>query len=198
MCVTAPPTGPVTAVAADTSMMLTFNAPATSGARAYEIRYRPSVPLDDQSFGDGIPADSPPMPGQAGVAQTVKLTGLKAQTLYYVGVRTLNACGEPSTGEFASAITTKQKFTTLHGCFVATAAYGSSMEPDVALLRRFRDRALLKSPLGQLLVGIYYATSPPLAAAISTDERLRSLSRDALRPAVALARAWLLSEDVGR
>jgi hypothetical protein len=81
---------------------------------------------------------------------------------------------------------------------VATAAFGSPMEPDVALLRRFRDRALLPSPLGALAVAVYYAHSPPLADAIASDERLRALARRVLAPAVALARAWLLTEDSRR
>jgi hypothetical protein len=83
----------------------------------------------------------------------------------------------------------------LHGCFIATAAWGSPLEPDVALLRRFRDGALLRSPIGQLLTGIYYATSPPLARAIASDERLRAAARSLLGPAVALARWWDLLHD---
>jgi len=49
------------------------------------------------------------------------------------------------------------------GCFVATAAYGSSMEPQVTILRKFRDRYLLPNPLGNALVDFYYKCSPPLA-----------------------------------
>jgi hypothetical protein len=138
------------------------------------------------------------MVGNPGQSQTVQLTGLKGETLYYIGVRTLNPCGEPSLAQFATATTGKQKFVTLSGCFIATAAYGTDMEPDVELLRKFRDRALLKSPLGQLAVAVYYAHSPPLARAISTNEELRSLARRALRPAVALARAWLSLDSAGR
>ncbi len=192
-CTPASPTGSVSAAPAATSIALSFVAPA--GARQYEIRYRSSTPLDDGNFSDGIPAEAPPNPGLPGAMQTVQLTGLKAQTLYYLGVRALNACGQPSAGQFASASTTPQKFVTLHGCFVATAAWGSPMEPSVALLRRFRDRALLPSGVGRLAVAAYYALSPPLAAAISSDERLRALARRVLAPAVLLARAWLLFED---
>ena len=139
-CTTPMPSGALTAKPADTSITISFTAPAaaTSGAlgaaRAYDIRYRPDMPLDDAGFSDGIPADTPPLPATPGTTQTVTLTGLKAQTLYYVGVRTVNACGGFSTANFASATTTQQQFVTLHGCFVATAAYGSPMEPDVALV----------------------------------------------------------------
>ena len=36
-------------------------------------------------------------------------------------------------------MTPSQKFTQLSGCFIATAAYGSEMEPQVAALRSLRD-----------------------------------------------------------
>ena len=197
----APPTA-MAATAADTTVTLQFSAPASTDAldrpRRYEIRYQPKTPLDDASFGSGIPADMPPAPSAPGVAQTATLTGLKAETLYYIGIRAINACGQPSTGAFAAATTQKQKFVVLHGCFIATAAYGSAMQSDVELLRRFRDGALLRSPLGRLAVASYYALSPPLAAVIATDERLRAAARRALAPAVALARGWLLSEHRAR
>jgi hypothetical protein len=186
--------------AADTTITLTFTAPTWTDAldrpRRYDIRYQAKTPLDDATFTGGIPADMPPAPGAPSVA--TMLTGLKAETLYYVGVRAINACGQPGAAAFTSATTGKQKFVVLHGCFVATAAFGSPMQDDVDLLRRFRDGALLRSPLGRLAVAAYYALSPPLAHAIAADERLRAGARRALKPAVALARGWLLSQHRAR
>jgi hypothetical protein len=190
------PPGSVQASASDTKITLDFVAPASTDAydraRRYEIRYQPRVPLDDGSWSSGIPADRPPAPGAAGVNQEAKITGLKALTTYSVGIRAINACGQAGPGAYVMTSTQKQQFAVLHGCFVATAAYGSAMQPDVALLRQFRDGALLGSPLGQLAVASYYALSPPLARAIASDERLRAAARRALAPAVALARGWLL------
>jgi hypothetical protein len=99
---------------------------------------------------------------------------------------------------FTSASTLKQKFVVLHGCFIATAAFGSAMAKELDLLRAMRDRALLTNPLGRLAVAGYYAMSPPIARAIATDERLRAGARTVLAPAVALAHAWLLSEHRAR
>lgn len=69
-------------------------------------------------------------------------------------------------------------------CFVATAAYGSYMAPEVKLLRNFRDQYLLKFAPGRALVRWYYATSPEYADMIANDEQLRGLARAGLAPVV--------------
>jgi hypothetical protein len=85
--------------------------------------------------------------------------------------------------------TPRQKFATIDGCFIATAAYGSDLAPDVQLLRGVRDRYLAPSALGRALVRMYYASSPPLAKIIAKSEPLRASARAFLRPIVAAARA---------
>jgi len=72
------------------------------------------------------------------------------------------------------------------GCFIATAAYGSYLEPHVATLRAFRDEQLLTNTAGQLFVKLYYATSPPIADYIAERDWLRSIVRGALYPLVQL------------
>jgi len=46
-------------------------------------------------------------------------------------------------------------------CFIATAAYGSAMEPQVKLLRQFRDRFMLANTAGKTFVHLYYIYPPP-------------------------------------
>ena len=47
-----------------------------------------------------------------------------------------------------------------HGCYVATAVYGSYDCPEVWTLRRFRDQVLAKTWYGRLFIHLYYAVSP--------------------------------------
>jgi hypothetical protein len=58
------------------------------------------------------------------------------------------------------------------GCFIASAAYGSSLEPEVNVLRAFRDRYLLSHRPGQALVTLYEQCSPAVAEFIAKHESL--------------------------
>jgi hypothetical protein len=71
-------------------------------------------------------------------------------------------------------------------CFIATAAYGSPMAPDVIMLREFRDHFLETTHWGQTLVKIYYYLSPPVALLISKSDRLGAITRFLLKPIVYL------------
>ena len=76
------------------------------------------------------------------------------------------------------------------GCFIATASYGSPMEPHVKLLRQFRDRFLFTNGAGRTFVLLYYAHSPPIAKFISGHESLRIVVRWTLLPLVGMS--WCL------
>jgi hypothetical protein len=69
-------------------------------------------------------------------------------------------------------------------CFIATAAFGSTMAPDVLTLRQFRDKWLLSNTPGQAFVSVYYNVSPPIADFIAKHEGLRMVTRIALAPVV--------------
>jgi len=71
-------------------------------------------------------------------------------------------------------------------CFIATAAYGSPMEPHVRILREFRDRYLITCRIGRAFVSAYYRHSPPLARLIASNVLFRWMVRTALLPIVGL------------
>jgi uncharacterized repeat protein (TIGR01451 family) len=79
------------------------------------------------------------------------------------------------------------------GCFIATAAYGSYLDPHVRRLRRFRDETLMQSQSGRALVSWYYEFSPPVAAFIEQNEFLKSITRIMLTPLVLAVEAPVLS-----
>lgn len=64
-----------------------------------------------------------------------------------VVARYLNAQSQEASGE-------------KHGCFVATAVYGSYDCPEVWMLRRFRDQTLQRSGVGRAFIRLYYGVSP--------------------------------------
>jgi polyhydroxybutyrate depolymerase len=79
------------------------------------------------------------------------------------------------------------------GCFIATAAYGTSTTEQLDVLREFRDVVLLKSTLGSRLVGIYYQVSPPIADFISRHDVVRTVVRELLIDPVV----WLVEATGG-
>ena len=70
------------------------------------------------------------------------------------------------------------------GCFIATAAYGSYLDPNVQVLRDFRDDVLLTNTVGRKLVHVYYSNSPRFADYIARHDGARTATRLALTPVV--------------
>jgi hypothetical protein len=65
-----------------------------------------------------------------------------------------------------------------HGCFIATAAYGTPTAEQIDVLREFRDVVLLESAAGSQFVALYYQLSPPVAEFIAGNELVRTLVRE--------------------
>jgi hypothetical protein len=75
------------------------------------------------------------------------------------------------------------------GCFIATAAYGSPMQPYVIILQEFRDRFLLTNPVGRAFVDLYSTYSPPVADFIANHDIVRLMIRWSLLPLVGVS--WM-------
>jgi hypothetical protein len=67
-------------------------------------------------------------------------------------------------------------------CFIASAAYGSSLEPKLAVFRQFRKHILLTRAWGKNFVTWYYKNGPFAARYIHDKPLLRAVTRAALWP----------------
>lgn len=77
-------------------------------------------------------------------------------------------------------------------CFIATAAFGSAMAPEVQSLREFRNHFLLTNPVGKSFVRAYYKHSPYFANMIAESEVAKAIVRMALWPLLLFARVSLV------
>jgi len=77
------------------------------------------------------------------------------------------------------------------GCFIATAAYGTAMAKEVVILKKFRDKYLLKNKLGRAFVRWYYKHSPKYARFIRKRPVLKAIVRMGLKPLIAFCKILL-------
>jgi hypothetical protein len=90
-----------------------------------------------------------------------------------------------------SNLSIKASFERKAPCFIATAAFGSPLHPQVRILRDFRDRYLMPSRLGQRMVDFYYRHSPKIASLIAKHKALRLAARFSLLPFIAFSYSML-------
>jgi hypothetical protein len=171
------------------ALTITFAAPGDDGASgrvtAYDVRLRAGEPITEENFEDSTPLSTALEPDDPGQTQTLTITGLLPATQYYVAIRPVDDCRNVGPLLVVPARTAERKPGEVDACFVATAAYGSAMAPQVAMLRSFRDSMLSSSVLGQLAVSTYYTFGPTVAGVVGESELLRSTARAALDPVVA-------------
>lgn len=80
-------------------------------------------------------------------------------------------------------------------CFIATAAYGTATHKDLDILRLFRDRILLSSRMGSIVVEHYYRYGPLVADQIKERAWLKTLVRKALiKPLTKLIKITFLKK----
>lgn len=186
-CAAPPPPSGLSLTAGPTSIGVGFKAPASGSAiDRFEVRFRNGATISDSDFASAIPADSI-MGTDPGALMSTTITGLRSETKYFVAARAVAECGATSAVVTAATTTKQAQFVTLHGCFIATAAFGTPMAQQIGVLRAIRDRYLLASPAGQLFVATYYSLAPPFARAIASDDWLRAGARAMLAPIVRVA-----------
>ena len=109
---------------------------------------------------------------------------LGVQDTYYYRVRAYNSSGNSSYSNEATPLLVVGDDD--GDCFIATAAFGSPLEPHVRVLRDLRDRYLLTNSIGKAFVALYYKFSPPIADFIAKNGLLRGAIRVCLYPAAGL------------
>jgi hypothetical protein len=174
---------------AATSATIEFRHPDPGAAVlvGYEIRRHPGIEATEQNFLEGVPIPRVDV-GPPGSMTSFQLTDLKPLTPYVVAVRVVGSCGTQSQLTQVRFTTLDQQFQQLTGCFVATAAHGSALDPAVDSLRKVRDKVRAASPLGAAAIDLYERSSPPMAAALRGSDPARALVRQLLAPVVSLSR----------
>lgn len=74
------------------------------------------------------------------------------------------------------------------GCYIATMVYGDYDEPQVMILRDFRDTVLNKSTLGRLFVRFYYRYSPTWVEHLKDKKRINLFIRTILDKFITIYR----------
>lgn len=175
-----------------TAVTLSFTAPGDDDmlgmVSGYEVRYLAGAELSAANFTEGARADVQVVPVAPGDEQTLTIENLLPRLAYSIAVRAFDEC--KNYGEVRVIQVTTPEFAGGHvdACFVATAAFGSLLEHDVEMLRRFRDRFLRTHVPGELLVQSYYTFGPALARMIAPSDTLRRAARAGLAPLVEAVR----------
>jgi hypothetical protein len=154
----------------------------------YDIRYQTGKTITDAQFGSAASAPQV-MPGAPGTQATFSISNLKPSTDYVVAVRAIDPCGQVSTTVSLTFTTPAVAFTKLSGCFVATAAWGSALAPDVAAMRQVRDRVRPASTMFAVATDLYYSTGPAAAEVLKRSDTARALVRRLLGPVAAASQA---------
>ncbi|HEU0037229.1 MAG TPA: fibronectin type III domain-containing protein [Kofleriaceae bacterium] len=192
-----PPATPANIAIVDvksTQATLSFTAPGDDGlvgnVRGYEIRYRVGETMTDENFTTGTLAPIEVDLGPPGAEQLLTVKGLVPETTYSIAIRAFDDCRNGSTLAVFELTTTERAQGHVDACFIATAAYGSTMANEIGQLRRFRDSLLAKTVLGELAIETYYTFGPAVAGAIGESDLLRATARDFLGPLVEWVRDY--------
>src|SRR5262249_9228713 len=161
-----------------------------AGIARYEVRTstdpNPIIAGDETSFIHGLPALAAssksealviPVDGAPGTPIDVDFGGLSPLKHYYVGVRAVDSCNVPGPHAVVELTTTRINFTQLPPisltkgqCFIATAAWGSALEPAVTAMRRSRDRLLADVPLFSVAADLYGRSGPAAASVLRRSD----------------------------
>jgi hypothetical protein len=160
--------------------------------RGYDVRLSAGTPITAENFETtGQPLSVALEPQGEGALQSIEVDNLQSQTHYWVGIRAHDGCLQGGVPTIVDLVTAKVESGEVSSCFVATAAFGSPMASQVAILRSFRDQILRRQALGEVAIETYYTFGPALAGVIRPSDTLRAIARAALGPVIERARALI-------
>lgn len=111
------------------------------------------------------------------------------QKLRATGSPQQNTPGRPTTQRIGNRPNLRQLIEK-ENCFIATAAYGSDLEPSVQFLREFRDEVVLRSRYKRAfedLFEVYYRFSPTIAEQMEQNQTFKQfMKHTVVEPAVAM------------
>ncbi|HEY5950742.1 MAG TPA: CFI-box-CTERM domain-containing protein [Kofleriaceae bacterium] len=185
----APPTLPEVS---NNSATIAFTATGDDGTigklAGYDIRLRAGTPITADNFDQAPAIATTVTPAEPGTEQTLSLANLLPETDYWVAIRPYDNCFNHGDVTIVQFSTLDRPVAEVPWCFIATAAYGSTMANDVVLLRRFRDSVLQSTVIGELAVETYYTFGPAAAGVISESDLLRASARTVLTPIIRWVR----------
>jgi len=127
------------------------------------------------------------------------IRGLEPETRYYLALTAydisynesdfsweVSGVSKPDPNPYYEEIDSEEGYSEW-GCFIATASFGSYLNPHVKVLRDFRDELLIPNSLGRKCVCFYYQHSPRIAKQMGKYSSLRFLSRQALLPLIGMS-----------
>ena len=132
-----------------------------------------------------------------GNVSSCSISGLEPNSRYYLVLTAYDISGNES--DFSNEVSSvsnqdpppvendSEKWYAEWGCFIATAAYGSYLNPHVKILRDFRDEFLISNLLGRKFVHLYYQYGPRIANHVEKYGFLRFLTRQALLPLIGMS-----------
>jgi hypothetical protein len=172
------------------SATLQFTRLQSDGASVpqYEVRYQTGAIITEEQFGSAAVAPQV-QSGSPGTLASVTIGPLKSGTQYAVAVRAVEPCKPASPIASVTFTTPSMKFTQLTGCFVATAAWGSALAPEVDAMRKVRDRLRPRSTMFAVATDLYYRSGPAAAEVLRRSDTARALVRRFLGPIGAASKA---------
>ena len=181
------------------SLLLLALPPVRSAANTLTLAWDPNIEFDLAGYKVYYSSQSGDYDSVIDVGNVTQYTirGLEPETRYYVALTAYDASRNES--DFSEEVigisnpdpppmqTGSEDWYAEMGCFIATAAYDSYLNPHVEILRDFRDEFLISNSLGSKSVHLYYQYGPRIANHIEKYDFLQFLTRQALLPLIGIS-----------